>query len=471
MHKKTVVFLSTVVLTLFTFNVPAAGAAGGERISAGLPLKPNIIFIMADDMGYGSPGSYGQKLIHTPNLDRMVAEGMRFTRHYSGSTVCAPSRGALMTGLHTGHAYIKGNYAMETEGNLPIPDSTITVAELLKEAGYTTAMIGKWGLGGPGSVGGPNSQGFDYSFGYLDQRNAHEYYPPYLWKNEQKYPLDNQEVPREYSHDLFTAEALSFIRASKDRPFFLYLPYTIPHGAFQIPNDAPYSNKSWSQSQKNYAAMITRLDRDVGRIIAMLKSEGLDENTIVFFTSDNGGVRGMSDFFQANGPLRGYKRDFYEGGIRVPLIVRWPGKIKQGSVSDHISAGWDFLPTACELAGVSPPEHIDGISFLPELLGKKQKSHAYLYWENFKYYYSWKPGDEGPRNGFEAQAVRLGKWKGVRHGINKDSNSPIELYDLSKDLPEKNNVADRYPDIVQRIENIMRVARHDTEFFQAASHN
>lgn len=468
-NTKTAVLSPAVVFALLAFNVLAAGAAGevGERVSTGPEPKPNIIFIMADDMGYGSLGSYGQEMIKTPNLDRMATEGMRFTRHYSGSTVCAPSRGALMTGLHTGHAYIKGNFAMQTEGNLPIPDSTVTVAGLLREAGYTTAMIGKWGLGGPGSVGGPNSQGFDYSFGYLDQRNAHEYYPPYVWKNEQKYPLDNQNTPKEYSHDLFTAEALSFIQAHKDKPFFLYLPYTIPHGAFQVPDDTPYTDESWSQDQKNYAAMITRMDRDIGKILDLLKFEGLDENTVVFFTSDNGGVRGMSDFFRANGSFRGYKRDMYEGGIRVPMIVRWPEKIQSGSVSKHLSASWDFLPTACELAGTSPPDDIDGISFLPELLGDEQKEHAYLYWENFKYYYGWNPGDEGPRNEIQSQAVRIVNWKGIRHDLNKNPHASVELYNLSTDREESNDVAAQNRDIVRQIESIMQTARNDTEFFRA----
>jgi arylsulfatase A-like enzyme len=240
---------------------------------------------------------------------------------------------------------------MQTEGNLPLPDTTVTVAELLKQAGYRTAVIGKWGLGGPGSSGGPNSQGFEYSYCYLDQRNAHEYYPPYLWENEQKVMLDNQPDPKEYSHDLFTLKALEFIEKQGDMPVFLYLAYTIPHGKHQVPDDAPYSDRGWAQNQKNYAAMITRMDRDIGSIMDLLKLKGIDAQTIVFFTSDNGGTRQMSDFFRSNGESRGYKGDLFEGGIRVPLIVRWPGRISAGSVSSHISAFWDFLPTVCELAG------------------------------------------------------------------------------------------------------------------------
>lgn len=429
--------------------------------------KPNIIYIIADDMGYGDLGCYGNDKIQTPHLDKMAEQGMRFTQHYAGSTVCAPSRGSLMTGMHTGHAYIKGNFAMQTEGNLPLPDTTVTVAEMLKRAGYHTGVVGKWGLGGPGSAGGPNNQGFNYSFCYLDQRNAHEYYPHYLWENEQKVILDNQNNPNEYSHDLFTQKALNFIKEQGDRPFFLYLPYTIPHGKYQIPGDAPYSNRDWTQKQKNYAAMITRMDSDIGKITELLQSKGIDKNTIIFFTSDNGGVRSMSDFFESNGEFRGYKTDLYEGGIRVPLIVRWPNKIKKGQVSDHISAFWDFLPTACDLANIEPPSLIDGISFLPELLGNKQPKHEYLYWEYFKYHYGWKPGDEGPRNTFEKQAVRMGKWKGIRTNIHQNPEGPIQLFNLDQDWKEEHNVAIKHPEIIKRIKKIMKTAHQDTEHFQA----
>ena len=429
--------------------------------------KPNIIYIMADDMGYGDLGCYGNDKIQTPHLDKMAQQGMRFTQHYAGSTVCAPSRGSLMTGMHTGHAYIKGNFAMQTEGNLPIPDTAVTVAEMLKKAGYHTGVVGKWGLGGPGSVGGPNNQGFDYSFCYLDQRNAHEYYPPYLWENEQKVILDNQNSPNEYSHDLFTKKALNFIKKQDDRPFFLYLPYTIPHDKYQIPSDAPYSNRDWTQKQKNYAAMITCMDKDIGKIMELLQSKGIDKNTIIFFTSDNGGVRSMSDFFKSNGKFRGYKTDLYEGGIRVPLIVRWPEKIKKGQVSDHISAFWDFLPTVCDLVNIQPPSNIDGISFLPELLGKNQPEHEYLYWEYFKYHYGWQPGDEGPRNTFDQQTVRMGKWKGIRTNIHQNPQGPVQLFNLDQDWKEEHNVAIKHPEIIKRIKKIMKTSHQDTEHFQA----
>jgi len=427
--------------------------------------KPNIIFIMADDMGYGDLGSYGGTLIRTPNLDKMADEGIRFTQHYAGSTVCAPSRGSLMTGMHTGQAYIKGNFAMTTEGNLPIPDSTVTVAELLKKAGYMTGVIGKWGLGGPASVGGPNQQGFDYSFCYLDQRNAHEYYPPYLWENEKKVILDNQDAQNDYSHHFFTEKALEFIEDHVSNPFYLYLAYTIPHGKYQIPDDAPYTEEPWTQNQRNYAAMVTLMDKDIGRIMELLKTTGIDGNTVVFFTSDNGGVPSMSDFFSSNGTSRGYKGDLYEGGIRAPLIVRWPHKIGQGQVSDHISAFWDFLPTACDLAEIDPPLNINGISYLPELLGNEQVAHEYLYWEYFKYHFGWQPGDEGPRNHFESHAIRMDKWKGVRTGVDQDPQGPLQLFDLENDPGEQHDLAGAYPEIVDMLNQRMWEVRVDSEFF------
>ena len=429
--------------------------------------RPSIIYIMADDMGYADLGCYGNDKIKTPQLDKMAEEGIRFTQHYAGSTVCAPSRGSLMTGMHTGQAYIKGNFAMQTEGNLPLPDTTVTVAEMLNQAGYHTAVIGKWGLGGPGSVGGPNNQGFDYSFCYLDQRNAHEYYPPYLWENEQKVILDNQPDPNEYSHDLFTIKALDFMENQGDEPFYLYLAYTIPHGKYQVPDDAPYSDQEWTQHQKNYAAMITRMDRDIGSIMELLESKGLDHRTIIFFTSDNGGVRRMSDFFLSNGESRGYKGDLYEGGIRVPLIVRWPDKIAKGQISDHICAFWDFLPTACDLAGTEPPSGINGISYMPELLRYKQPEHEYLFWEYFKYHYGWQPSDQGPRNSLVSQAVRMGKWKGIRTNIHQDPKGPVQLFNLEEDPKEENNIADMHPEVLEKIGQIMATVHRDTEFFQA----
>lgn len=423
--------------------------------------KPNIIYILADDMGPYDLGCYGQQKILTPRIDKMASEGMRFTKHYAGSTVCAPSRGTLMTGVHTGKGYVKGNFAMTNEGNLPLPAETVTVAEKMKAAGYTTGVMGKWGLGGPNDHGHPNQQGFDYSYCYLDQRLAHEYYPEHLWKNKEKVVLNG-----EYSHDIFANEALAFIERNKETSFFLYLPFTIPHGKFQVPDDAPYSNESWSEKQKNYAAMITRMDRDIGRIFDLLKSLDLDENTIVFFASDNGGVKGMSEHFESNGILRGHKTDIYEGGIRAPLIARWPGKIAAGAVSEHISAFWDMMPTFCEIAKISVPNDIDGISFLPELLGQNQKAHDFLVWEYFSYNYGWKPGAEGPRNQLESQAVRMGNWKGLRKGLKKNPAAEMELYDLEKDPSETKNVAADYPEIVKQIQEIMIKEHLDSENFK-----
>jgi len=417
---------------------------------AGKERKPNVIFILADDLGYGDIGCYGQKIIKTPNIDRLAVEGVRFTDCYAGSTVCAPSRCCLMTGLHTGHAYVRGNQ------RVPLPPEEVTVAELLKGAGYSTGIVGKWGLGEPGTTGIPNKQGFDYWFGYLNQRRAHNYYPDYLWKNEEKYFLKGNRASKkeEYSHDLFTKEALDFVTRHKDKPFFLYLAYTIPHAnnelgretgnGMEVPSDEPYSKEKWPQQQRNHAAMITRMDRDIGKLILLLKKLGIDRDTIVFFSSDNGPHReggAKPEFFNSNGPLRGIKRDLYEGGIRVPTIVRWPGKIKGGRVSDQAWAFWDFLPTAAEIAGVKSPTNIDGISMLPALLGEKQKDHDFLYWEFH---------ERG-----STQAVRMGDWKAVRFVKQKR----LELYNLGADVGEKHNVADERPDVVAKIEAYLRTAR------------
>ncbi len=424
----------------------AAGSTIVSRASGSKDRPPNVIFIMADDLGYGDLGCYGQKTIKTPSIDKMASEGMRFTDCYAGSTVCAPSRCCLMTGYHTGHARVRGNKRH------PLLPEDVTVAEILKQAGYTTGIVGKWGLGEPDTSGIPNRQGFDYWFGYLNQHRAHNYYPDFFWKNEERFFVKRIT----YSHDLFTQEALNFVRQNKNRPFFLYLPYTIPHAfnegginGMPIPSDKPYSDENWRQQSKNHAAMITRMDRDIGTLFDLLKELGIDDNTIVFFTSDNGPHReGGADpeFFNSNGPLRGIKRDLYEGGICVPMIARWPGKIEAGAVSDRPWAFWDFLPTAAELTGVRTPKDIDGISMLPELLGKKQKQHEYLYWEFHE-------------RGYQ-QAVRMDRWKGVR-----SKQGALELYDLSKDRGETNNIADRHPDTVKKIEDLMTRARIDSEHY------
>jgi arylsulfatase A-like enzyme len=420
--------------------------------------KPNILFILADDLGYGDLGCYGQRRILTPNLDRLASEAVRFTQAYSGSTVCAPSRCSLMTGLHTGHATIRGNKKPEAGIR---PDET-TAASLLKQAGYRTAIFGKWGMGGPGTGSVPNTRGFDSFFGYLDQQHAHNYYPEHLWENQNEIFLTDNwfDQRKDYAPDLFTKRALDFIKTPSDKPFFLCLTTTIPHAdneltrvkghGMEVPGDQPYSDRDWPQPEKNFAAMITRLDADVGRILEQLKASGLDRDTLVIFTSDNGPHKEGNhdpDYFNSSGPLRGIKRDLYEGGVRVPFIVRWPGRIAAGRVSDCVIAFWDFLPTAAELAGVKAPSGLDGISFVPELTGKPQAAHEYLYWEFHE-------------RGF-TQAIRMGDWKGVR----LDVGQPIELYNLKTDLAEKENVAAKHPDVVSKIDALMKPARTDSAEF------
>lgn len=416
------------------------------------PSKPNILFILADDLGYGDLSCYGQQKVPTPNIDRLAAEGLRFTDFYAGSTVCAPSRCALMTGKHTGHAWVRGN------ARVPLRPEDVTVAEVLKKAGYATGLVGKWGLGEPDTTGIPNRQGFDYFFGYLNQGHAHDYYPTYLWRNEQKVELPgNLDNKRQtYSHDLFTTEALSFVEKHKGGPFFLYLAYTIPHAnnerqhaegkGMEVPDYGPYASKEWDDAQKGHAAMIDRMDRDIGRLMTRLKELGLDANTLVIFSSDNGPHKEGGyepEFFDCSGPLRGIKRDLYEGGIRVPAIARWPGRVQPG-VSHEPLAFWDVLPTLAEVVGVQPPEGLDGISFLPTLLGREQKGHEYLYWEFHE-------------RGF-AQAVRIGDLKAVRQG-----GRPIELYDLRKDLGEQKNVASEHAETVEKVQRLFKAARENNE--------
>jgi arylsulfatase A-like enzyme len=440
---------------LLTIAVVAGFAAGA---GAQTPKKPNVIFILADDLGYGDLGCYGQKKIKTPNLDRLAAQGMRFTQAYAGSTVCAPSRCALMTGKHTGHAHIRGN------SNVPLRPEDVTVAALLKQAGYVTGLIGKWGLGEAGTTGVPTKQGFDSFFGYLNQVHAHNYYPDFLWRNTEKVPIEGNVVVKgvatkrtQYSHDLFAEEALRFVEKNKDKTFFLYLAFTIPHAnneagklGMEVPSDEPYTKEPWPQAQRNHAAMITRMDRDVGRLMQKLQELGIDENTIVFFSSDNGPHKeggGDPDFFRSAGPLRGFKRSLHDGGVRVPMIVRWPGKIPAGD-NPHVWAFWDFLPTAAELAGARVPDNIDGISIVPTLLRQgKQRDHEYLYWEFTE-------------KGFQ-QAMRVGDWKAIRPKL----GGPLELYDLAKDLGEDKNVAEQHPDVIACIETLLKTARTDSPHF------
>ena len=438
------------------FSRSCRGVAASKPKALGM-VKPNIIFIMADDLGYADLGCYGQKNIQTVNIDRLAKEGTRFTQCYAGSTVCAPSRSVLMTGQHTGHTRVRGNFGNaggvlvlgsgSPQRRVPLEAEDVTVAEVLQQAGYATGITGKWGLGEPDTTGLPNRQGFDEWFGYLNQRNAHSYYPPYLWHNEQKVILEGNKDggKKQYSHDLVTDFALDFIRRRSNKPFFLYLPYTIPHAKYEIPSTEPYTDKSWPEDARVHAAMITRMDRDIGRIMKLLKQLNIDGHTIIFFCSDNGAARRWEGIFDSSGPLRGHKSDMYEGGLRTPMIVRWPGKVPAPKTSRVVWYFADVLPTLAELAGVNPPEGIDGISILPTLLGKKQRTDdRFLYWEF-------------PTGGFK-QAVRWRNYKAVRLGLDK----PLELYDLDKDLGEKHNIADRYLSVIERIEKYLAAARTES---------
>jgi len=447
----------------------ACGAAAPDCLQAAVPARPNIIFILADDLGYGDVGCYGQEHIRTPNIDRLAATGMRFTRAYAGSTVCAPSRCVLMTGLHTGHCRVRGN-----GGQTPLAQSLrpqdVTVASILKKAGYTTGLFGKWGLGDAGiqEVGLPRRQGFDCFFGYLNQTHAHNYYPTFLWRNEDKVRLRNvvtNELPSgagvasvrvDYSPDLITDEALAFIRRSADKPFFLYFAPTLPHAnnearnrGLEVPDYGEYSSRDWPDPEKGFAAMVTRLDRDVGRILHLLRELNLENKTLVIFTSDNGPHKeGGRDpgFHHSSGPFRGIKRDLYEGGIRVPFIVSWPGVVPPATVSHEAVWFPDFLPTAAALAGARPPERLDGVNLLP-VLRKTTVTldrRAPMYWEFHE-------------GGFK-QAVLYKDWKLV----SLDPDLPPELYDLSTDPTEKTNVASQNRQIVSSLRIMLDRARTDS---------
>lgn len=423
----------------------AASAIANER-------KPNIVYMLADDLGYGDLGCYGQQQIKTPHIDQLAAEGIRFTDHYSGAPVCAPARCVLLTGLHTGHCPIRNNKALKQEGNVPIPQSYLTLGEVMKKAGYATGAFGKWGQGFPGSEGDPVKRGFDLFYGYNCQREAHNYYPDHLWRNTERVLLSGNQgqQEREYSHDLIVDEALAFIRKHHDRPFFVYLPFTIPHTKFQVPELGDYGSNDWQKNHQIQAAMISRMDRDVGRLMALLKELQQDQNTLVIFTSDNGphGSSGTLQKFQAAGPLRGKKGATYEGGIRVPFVARWPGNIAPGTVSDHPSGFQDMLPTFAELAGGQVPKNLDGISVVPTLLGKgDQRQHDYLYWEL------------GTKQG-----LRKGQWKVVRNNT-RTQLGPIELYDLATDIGETTDLADRRPQIAAELARLMQQARHPSPLF------
>lgn len=429
---------------------------------------PNVILVLADDLGYGELGSYGQEHIETPNLDRLAAEGMRFTQHYSGAPVCAPSRYVLMTGRNSGHATIRNNLKVQSEGQTPIPSGELTLGELLKGAGYATGVFGKWGLGFPGSEGDPLAQGFDRFFGYNCQVHAHNFYPRYLWSDDETVDLEGNDrglTGAQYSHDVIEAELLDFIRANKDRPFFCYVPSTIPHLALQVPEstlaqyrgrweETPYEGRSYlphPTPRAAYAAMITHLDASLGRIMELLQELELEERTLVLFTSDNGATHLNPqvdvEFFKSSGALRGLKGSVYEGGVRVPLIARWKGQVPAGATSSHLSAFEDYMPTLAAVAGVELSTGTDGISFLPTLLGdpEAQEQHEYLFWDF--------PGYGGQI------AVRRGRWKAVRRGLKKNADAPLELYDLENDPGEGTDVAVDHPDIALEMARIMIEAR------------
>lgn len=460
-HAALLVIAACVTATWLGFPAQPATAADPPNDD-----PPNIIYIMTDDLGYGDLGCFGQQVIRTPNLDRMAAEGLRMTDHYAGHTVCRPSRLVLWTGQHVGHTGLIGNRAKRLSG------SEETIPKRLKDAGYATGGVGKWALGNvesPDEVdnpGHPNNNGFDYWLGYLNQSNAHNFYPTFLWENKRQVPLEGNvigdypngrgrvsSVRETYSHDVMSDAALDFVRRHHEQPFLLHVHWTIPHAnneggrvlgdGMEIPDYGIYADESWPNPEKGFAAMITRMDADVGRLFDLLKELEIDDNTIVFFTSDNGPHQEGNhkvDFFDSNGPLKGYKRSMHEGGIRVPMIVRWPGKIEPGTESDLPTASWDFHPTACDLAGIDPPRDTDGVSIVPTLMGKPddQTRHEYLYWASSE--------------GDTSIGVRQEDWKLVRYRDNKNrQDTPWRLYNLDDDLGEENDLADKHPDIVTSI--------------------
>ena len=481
------------ILLLFAFSlVPLA--CSRSTLAAD---QPNIVFILADDLGYRELGSFGQKLIKTPNLDQLASQGMRLTQHYCGNAVCAPSRCVLMTGRHPGHAFVRNNKSTPPEGQQHIPDSEVTIAELMKANGYATGAFGKWGLGGPGSSGVPLQQGFDRFFGYNCQAHAHSYYPSYLWDNDQHCLLDNDPpIPghaslskganksdpssydefkgQDYAPDRINAAALDFVRANKDRPFFLYYPTVIPHVALHVPDEElkPYLDLGWKDPpftrekgygytphytpRAAYAAMITRMDRYVGKLLSLLDELDLADNTLVVFSSDNGTTHLDQEvdytFFKSVGELKGLKGSLYEGGVRVPTLARWPGKIEPGSESDRVSGFEDWMPTFLDAIGSSDyvPRDVDGISLLPTLLGKEQEPRPYLYREFSGY------GGQ--------QTIRVGEWKAVRQKMDT-GNMNIELYNIAKDIGETTDVAADHPDVVKKLAKMMTEVRTPSEYF------
>jgi arylsulfatase A-like enzyme len=449
-------------------------------------VKPNIILILADDLGYGDVGCFGQKILATPNLDQMAKEGMRFTNHYTGSTVCAPSRASLMIGKHTGHTSVRGNQPEQL-----LLDSDITLADKMKEAGYISMAIGKWGIGHPPPPNDPQRNGFDHFYGYINMWHAHNFYPEFLYRDGEKEYLDNKlisknginpwsdmpegtgvaEKKKDYVHNLFDKEALNFIEKNKDTCFFLYLAYNAPHAnneagiiyndGMEVPNYGEFENRDWPDPEKGFATMIRNLDNSVGLVNKKLHEFGIDRNTIVFFVSDNGPHEEgnhSADFFDSNSLLRGKKRDLYEGGIRSPFIAKWPGKISAGSTSRHVSAFWDFLPTICDIAGVETPGESDGISFLPTLIGKEknQKSHPFLYFEFY---------EMGGK-----QSVLWENWKAVRLNVRTGNPSDIELYNLKLDPSEITNVANENPEMVAEMLKRMKDSHVEVPYMSLFSY-
>ncbi|OGV38396.1 MAG: hypothetical protein A2X48_00610 [Lentisphaerae bacterium GWF2_49_21] len=442
---------------LAVLALPACLAA--DRVKSAKPataVKPNIIFILADDMAQGDLGSFGQKKIKTPNLDRMAAEGMRFTQLYTGTSVCAPSRASLMTGQHMGHCPIRANREVKPEGQMPLPEESFTVAQLLKDTGYATACTGKWGLGMFDTTGSPLKKGFDHFFGYNCQFKAHSYFPKSLYSDDKSFELDGKT----YSPNLVAEDTLKWIRAHAGGPFFLFFATTLPHTKLEIDSVGEYASTDWPERMKTYAAMCTRLDSDVGRIMALLKELKLDEKTIVFFSGGDNGSSfppegDIGQFFnQATDlQLRGFKRSMYEGGLRQGAIVRWPGKVPDGKVCNEPWAFWDFLPTCAELAGIKVPDRskTDGLSVVPALIGGEMPKHPYFYWELHEKNF--------------IQAARFGNWKIVNPG----KEQPHELYDLSTDPGEKTNLAGKFPEILEKGKAILKTARTESSDWPTAT--
>jgi arylsulfatase A-like enzyme len=426
--------------------------------------KPNIIFIMADDLGYGEVGSYGQQLIQTPNIDRLSTNGMQFSDYYSGAAVCAPARSVLMTGLHTGHTRVRGNFGKGgviglagKAGRVPIKEEDLTVAEVLQDKGYHTGMIGKWGLGEPNTTGEPNQKGFDYFYGFYNQRRAHSYYPEYLWENTQKIILhgNQKEQRNQYTHNLFADKAINFIDRNHQKHFFLYLPVCIPHSRYEIPDNGIYSyKKDWTEKQKKYAAMVTRLDETVGRIVQRLEALGIAENTYIFFTSDNGPAEISSEWeiFNSNGDFRGMKRDPYEGGIRVPFIVYHPQKIKAGTRTNQVGYFADFFPTVLELIGEPIDKTFDGNSIAGILHGNQLSfERAPLYWEFYE------------KNGW--RATRFGKWKAIQNNLHQGDQGPIEIYNLHRDPGETFDLSQSHPHLLDQAKKIFKTSSIPSEHY------